>query len=353
MDARRENLSRREPGAWRRFAHIRIAEAAARLAGVVRRTPIVAIERRTSDDPRIELRAKLECRQETGSFKARGAWNQISQLSPAERRAGVVCASSGNHGKALAWAAQRAGVPATIVMPANAYPNKIQACRDHGAEVVLAPTREQADVECATRVKAGWTLVHPYDSERTIQGAGTVGLEIAEQWPEVDVVVVPVGGGGLVSGTSLALRQTLGDRVFIVGAEPKGAPSLTRGLAAGKPELLEKIESKVQGLTPLYSGQINIDIARAAVDAVVLFDDEAAFAGQKRLVAQGEVAEPAGAAAVGLVLAGLLPARILEGRSASRPLRVVAVVSGGNPDPTQLESVRAEVEREKTSPAAR
>ncbi len=109
----------------------------------------------------------------------------------------------------------------------------------------------------------------------------------------------------------------------------------------------------MQGLTPLYSGQINIDIARAAVDAVVLFDDEAAFAGQKRLVAQGEVAEPAGAAAVGLVLAGLLPARILEGRSASRPLRVVAVVSGGNPDPTQLESVRAEVEREKTSPAAR
>jgi len=197
------------------------------------------------------------------------------------------------------------------------------------------------------------TLVHPYDAERTIQGAGTVGLEIAEQWPEVDVVVVPVGGGGLVSGTSLALRQSLGDRVFIVGAEPKGAPSLTRGLAAGKPAMLEKIESKVQGLTPLYSGQINIDIARAAVDEVVLFEDEAAFAGQKRLVEQGEVAEPAGAAAVGLVLAGLLPPRILEGRSASKPLRVVCVVSGGNPDPAQLESVRVEVEREKSSPAAR
>jgi threonine dehydratase len=343
----------REPGAWKRFAHVRVDEAAERILGVVRRTPLVPIERRASDDARIEVRAKLECRQETGSFKARGAWNQISQLSPEARRAGVVCASSGNHGKALAWAAQRAGVPATIVMPANAYPNKIRACREHGAEVVLAPTREQADVECAQRVAAGRTLVHPYDSERTIQGAGTVGLEIAQDWPEVEVVVVPVGGGGLVTGTSLGLRQALGDRVRVVGAEPRGAPSLTRGLEAGKPVVLGKIESQVQGLTPLYSGQVNIDVARAAVDAVVLFDDEAAFLGQKRLVAQGETVEPAGAAALGAVLAGLLPPSYLEGRSASRPLRVAVVVSGGNPDPAQLESVRAEIEREKSAPAAR
>src|ERR1043166_3238932 len=135
----------RENGAWRRFAHIRIDEAAARLEGVVKKTPLVPIERRARDDERIELRAKLECRQETGSFKARGAWNQVSQLTPAERRAGIVTASSGNHGKALAWAARRAGVPATIVMPANAYPNKIAACREFGAEVVLAPTRDLAD----------------------------------------------------------------------------------------------------------------------------------------------------------------------------------------------------------------
>lgn len=333
----------REPGAAKRFDRIRIGEAAERLRGVVRRTPLLRLERRANDDPRIELRAKLECRQETGSFKARGAWNQVSQLSEAERRAGVVCASSGNHGKALAWASQRAGVPATIVMPANAYPNKIQACRELGAEVVLAPTREQADVECEARVKAGKTLVHPYDSEKTIQGAGTVGLEIAEEWPEVDVVVVPVGGGGLISGTALGLRSLLGDRVRVVGAEPKGAPSLARGLEAGKPVVLEKIESRVQGLTPLYSGRINIEIARAAVDAVVLFDDEVAFVGQKRLLAEGEVAEPAGSAAIGVVLAGLLPARFLEGRSASMPLRVAAVVSGGNPDPSQLAAVRAEL----------
>jgi threonine dehydratase len=133
--------------AWRDFDSIRIADAARRVAGVVRRTPLVRLDLAEAVDPRVELRFKLENRQETGSFKARGAWNQVSQLTPAERAAGVVCPSSGNHGKALAWAAERAGVPATIVMPANAYPNKIQACRDLGAQVVLSSTRELADEE--------------------------------------------------------------------------------------------------------------------------------------------------------------------------------------------------------------
>lgn len=333
---------------WKRFDSIRIEEARARLEGVVRRTPLVPIR----SAPAIELRAKLENRQETGSFKARGAWNQVSQLDAAARRAGVVCPSSGNHGKALAWAARRAGVPATIVMPANAYPNKIEACRSLGAEVVLAPTREAADEECAKLVARGWTLVHPYDAERTIQGAGTVGLEIADEWPEVDVVVVPVGGGGLLSGVSLALRQSLGDRVKIVGAEPRGAPSLTRGLEAGRPVVLPAIESRVQGLTPLYSGQQNIDICSATIDRVVLFEDEVAFAAQKMLVEMGEIVEPAGAAAAGLVLAELLPPEICES-PANRPLRVAVVVSGGNPDPAQLASVQAEIARESTAPAAK
>jgi len=338
---------------WKRFDAIAIAEARDRLAGVVRRTPLVPIELEAGPDRPIELRAKLENRQETGSFKARGAWNQVSQLDAASRRAGVVCPSSGNHGKALAWAAQRAGVPATIVMPANAYPNKIEACRGFGAQVVLAPTREGADEACARLVAQGWTLVHPYDAERTIQGAGTVGLEIAEQWPEVDVVVVPVGGGGLISGVSLALRQALGERVRIVGAEPRGAASLTRALEAGRPVVLPSIESRVQGLTPLYSGQRNVDICRAAVDAVVLFEDDVAFAAQKRIVALGEVVEPAGAAAAGLVFAGLLPAEILGAGAEGHPLRVAVVVSGGNPDPAQLASVQAEIARDRAAPVIR
>jgi threonine dehydratase len=327
---------------WQRFDSIRIADAAERVKGVVTRTPLVPLD---GGDPRIELRGKMENRQVTGSFKARGAWNQISQLTSDQKRAGVVCASSGNHGKALAWAAQRAGVPAVIVMPQNAYPNKIQACRDAGAEVVLAETREKADQACADLVAAGRTLVHPYDAERTIQGAGTVGLEIAQDWSDVEVVIVCVGGGGLISGSSLALRQTLGRAVTILGAEPAGAPSLTRGIAQGSPVHLADITSRVQGLTPAYSGQINVDICRLTLDGIVLLSDDEIFAAQARLVGAGEVVEPAGSAAVAVVASRKLPAQLLEGRSARNPLRVAAVVSGGNPDPAQLESVRASVAR--------
>ncbi len=332
---------------WTRYDHIRIDEAAARVRGVVKRTPLVALD---AGDPRVELRGKMENRQETGSFKARGAWNQVGQLDASQKKAGVVCASSGNHGKALAWAAQRAGVPATIVMPKNAYANKVQACRDHGATVVLAEDRESADRECAARVASGMTLVHPYDAERTIQGAGTVGLEIAEDWPSVEVVVVCVGGGGLVSGTSLALRRKLGRKVKIYGAEPEGSPSLTRGIAAGAPVHLATITSKVQGLTPTYSGQINVDVCSSTLDGTILLADELIFAGQKRLVAVGEVVEPAGAAAFAAVVARKLPAELFAGRTNKDPLRVAVVVSGGNPDPAQLESVRAEVARERMMP---
>ncbi|MFN0242743.1 MAG: threonine/serine dehydratase [Planctomycetota bacterium] len=331
--------------AWKKFDSLRIADAAERVRGVVRRTPLQALD---ALDPRIELRAKLENRQEIGAFKARGAWNQVAQLTPAERKAGVVCTSSGNHGKALAWAAHKAGVRATIVMPKNAYPNKIQACRDFGAEVVLSETRDAAEDECAQRVARGATLVHPYDALRTIQGAGTVGLEIAEDWPEVDVVIVPVGGGGLVSGVSLAIRQTLGARPKVFGAEPRGAPSLSRALAAGKPVMLESIDSKVQGLTPPYSGQANVDVCETTLDGVVLLDDAEIFDAQRFLVAHGETVEPAGSAALALVLSKKLPVELFAGRSASNRLKVAVVVSGGNPDPAQLEAVKAEVARART-----
>jgi threonine dehydratase len=164
------------------LSRIDVAAAARRLQGVVRRTPLQPFPTR---EPRIELRLKLECLQETNSFKARGAWNQIVQLTPAQRAAGVVATSSGNHGRAVAWAARRAGVKAAILMPQNTYPNKIEACRAAGAEVVLFPEREGAERECARRVAAGAVLVHPFKAARTFEGAGTVGLAIAEDWPEV------------------------------------------------------------------------------------------------------------------------------------------------------------------------
>lgn len=292
--------------------------------------------------PAIELRLKLECLQETGSFKSRGAWNQLSLLEPERREAGVIATSSGNHGRALAWAAERAGVRATIVMPKDAYPNKIQACRDHGAEVVLGEDRPHAEAICRERVEAGASLIHPYDDDRTIEGAGTVGLEIAEDWPEVECVVIPVGGGGLIAGSSLAIRRRLGQAVRILGAEPSGAPTLARALEAGAPVPMTEITTGVQGLCPLSSGVRNTAIAMETVDNVLELEDELIFAAQARLVNDGDwVVEPAGAATSAAVFGGRVPADLLEGRSPSNPLRVAAVVSGGNPDPAQLESLRS------------
>lgn len=310
--------------------------AARRLEGVVRRTPLAPF---SVEDERVELRLKLECEQETGAFKARGAWNNISLLSEAEREAGVVATSSGNHGRALAWAAERAGVRATIFMPANSYPNKIQACRDHGAEVVLTETRQEAEARCAERVAAGAVLVHPYDARGTVEGAGTTGLEIAREWPEVEVVAIPVGGGGLLAGSSLAIRRTLGDAVRIFGVEPAGSPNMTLGLEAGRPVAVNPITTRVQGLCPLDAGELNVRIALECVDGVFTLEDDEIYAAQRILVRSGHTVEPAGAAAFAWVRGGL-PAALLEGRTPANPLRVAVVISGGNADPAQLEELR-------------
>lgn len=309
-------------------------DAASRIAGVVRRTPLEATGLGGSTH---DVRLKLECLQETGSFKARGAWNQLSQLDAAQRAAGVVTTSSGNHGRALAWAAARAGVPATICMPADAYPNKIAACRELGAEVVLGETRMRTDELCAELEASGKTLVHPYDALRTLEGAGTVGLEIAEDWPDVEAVVLPIGGGGLISGSSLALRDLLGDRVKIIGVEPAGAPTMTRALDAGAPVDLPEITTDVQGLCPPNVGELNRQITARNVDAVVLVDDAHVFAAQAELVNDlGHVVEPAGAATLAAWRAGLLDAHLGDAHA------VALVVSGGNPAPEQLAAIRSQ-----------
>ena len=209
-----------------------------------------------------------------------------------------------------------------------------------------APDRREAEALCAERVAAGSTLVHPYDAARTVQGAGTVGLEIVEDWPEVEVVIVPVGGGGLIAGTSLAVRQALGDSVFVLGVEPAGAPTLTRALERGAPVALERITTCVQGLCPLAAGELNTAICRETVNAVVTLEDEEILEAQRALVLRGGwCVEPAGAAAAAAVLARRLPEELLEGRGPSRPVRIAAVVSGGNPDPEQLARLREAAER--------
>lgn len=321
-------------------------EAAARIAPHVMRTPLLRLP---CNDPRIDLRGKMENRQVTGSFKARGACNNIACLTEEARAGGVVASSSGNHGRALAWAAGVAGVPATIVMPQNAYPNKIEACRAEGAEVVLAEDRLDADVVTARIAAEGRTLIHPYDLLGTIEGAGTVGWELAQDWPDVEVVLVCVGGGGLSSGTSLALRRALGDSVRIYGVEPIGSPSMREGLAAGEPVVLKEITTEVQGLCPPSSGALNIAICSATLDGVFTPDDATILAAQRRLVNDepgwgAEVVEPAGACAYSAVLADMLPAELLANRTRENPVRVAVTISGGNPDPAQLAGMRADEE---------
>lgn len=319
------------------FDAIDFQAARRRCSGAVIETDLVPWELGVEG---IELRLKLENRQVAGAFKARGAWNNMQRLSPEQRRAGVVCTSSGNHGKALAWAADKAGVAATIVMPDDAYPNKIAACREAGATVHLAPGRMAAEELCAELVAGGLVLVHPYNMEGTIEGAGTVGLEIAEQWPEVECVLIPVGGGGLAAGVSLALRRHLGWDLAIYGVEPVGAPSMSRGLEAGAPVTLEQISTKVQGLCPPDSGALNISILGCTLDRMLTLPDAPIFAAQKLLAQSGETVEVAGAATLALAM----DFKALEElkRNQDHPLRVAAIVSGGNPDPAQFAALLGE-----------
>jgi len=308
-------------------------ETAKRISGAVNRTPLLPWG---VPDNRIELRLKLECLQETGSFKARGAVNQISLMSEGEREAGVVACSSGNHGRALAWASRKAGVDASIFLPADAYPNKIDAIRAEGAKAVVCPTRQLAEEACSEAVSRGATLVHPYDSWRTIEGASTVGVEIGEDWPEVDCVVVPVGGGGLASGVLLGLEAACGRPVPIVGVEPRGARGMAMSINAGEPIVLGEINTDVQGLCPLVGGKRNWEILSTGEVYMESLTDDPIFETQRDLQSKADwPVEPAGAAAVAWVLSGGPSKLNLFPSSEEGVLRVAAIVSGGNSEQPQ------------------
>lgn len=216
-------------------------------------------------------------------------------------------------------------------MPAETYPSKIEGCRAHGAEVRLFPTRPEAEAACEALANDGAQRVHGYDAERTIEGAGTVGYEIAQQSEPADFVLIPIGGGGLSSGTSLALRRAWGDAPEVWGVEPEGAAGMRLGIEAGRSVPLPEIRSKVQGLLSPYAGERNVQINRATLNGVRTLSDERIAEGAERLMAAGEVVEPAGAAAYAALWE---PGNdILERartRTASNPLTAIVIVSGGN-----------------------
>jgi threonine dehydratase len=303
------------------------------VAPVLHRTPLLS-SRGLGERIGAPAFFKAENLQRTGSFKPRGAVYAVSCLSPAQRAAGIVTMSAGNAAQAIAFAASTAHVKVTVAMPETAPKTKVDATRGYGAEVVFAPdvTKLIALVQ-DIQGRSGAYFLHPYDDAAMIAGHGTCALEIIEDLPDADLFVVGVGGGGLIAGIAVAVAaKRPGARV--VGVEPSGAPTMRRALDAGEPVRLERVNTIADGLAAPIAGTIPFEIVRRLVSDVVLVDDDVIAEGVRFLATRAKlVAEPAGAAATGALLAGTVKARAGE--------RVVAIVSGGNVDLERLRQVFA------------
>lgn len=221
-----------------------------------------------------EVTIKLELLQHTGSFKARGALNNLLALDEAQRKQGVVAVSAGNHAIAVAWAAQLTGVHAKVVMFKGANPLRVEKARNFGAEVVIAESAADAFARAAQiQGDEGRALVHPFEGKTTALGTATVGLEFVQQAPDLDAIIVPVGGGGLIAGMSAAIKQAKPEcQVF--GVEPEGADSMSRSFAAGAPQRLERIQTIADSLGAPMALPYSFDLCRRFVDEIVLISDD-------------------------------------------------------------------------------
>jgi threonine dehydratase len=270
---------------------------------------------------------KCEQLQAVGAFKIRGAYNAVARVAAEGRAAGVVTQSSGNHGQAMAFAARAFGLRAVVVMPSSTPRIKVDGVRHHGGEVVFAgATRSLEQLLRAEEIAAeeGLVMVPPFDHPDVVAGQGTCGLEIVEQRPDADTILVPVSGGGLLAGICLAV-EALAPRVRVVGVEPAGAAKLSAALAAGAPQTLERTDSIADGLLTRSIGTLTFRILRRVVrEALQVTEDEIKAAVRFLHHEAGVSAEPSGAVAV---------AALLAGRVASTGGPIVAVVSGGNVDP--------------------
>jgi threonine dehydratase len=305
--------------------------ARGRLASMLWRTPLFS-SRTLGQMTGTALRLKAENLQRTGSFKARGALNAVLLLSPVQKAQGVVTFSAGNHGQALAYAATSVGVRCTVFMAQNAVPAKVEAIRGYGAEIRFgANIGEAFEAMEMFRAETGATFVSPFADPAVIAGQGTVGLEILDVWPEVEQIVVPIGGGGLISGIALAAKALRPD-LRIVGVEPEGSTAVLQGLRAGQPVRIERNETIADGLSAPFSAELPLAIiAREVDDVVTLSDDEIAEALKLILTRTKLLVEPAGAAGVAALLTG--KAGVPHGAN------TVAVLSGGNIGPERLKAL--------------
>ena len=303
-----------------------VVSARARLAGAVVVTPC------TESIPLSELTgSRIYCKREylqrTGSFKERGARNALAQLTPDEAKRGVIAASAGNHALGLAWHGRALGVPVTVVMPRFAPLVKVSQCRRYGANIVLhGDTFEEARSHADEQARANnLVYIHPFDDLRVMAGQGTLALEILEQVPDVEAVIVPVGGGGLIAGMAVVLRALKPD-VLIIGVEPENAACFSAGLAAGEPVRVNTRFTLADGLSVARAGANTLSVASALVDRIVTVREDALALAILRLAEMEKaVVEGAGAAPLAALLNGCLPE--LAGK------RVVLPLTGGNIDP--------------------
>jgi threonine dehydratase len=307
--------------------------ARARMTPHVYHTPLVT-SRILSERTGVDVRLKAELFQRTGSYKIRGPLNKFTFLSDEQKRRGVICSSAGNHAQGVALAAKIHGIHAVVCMAANATPSKVEATRGYGAEVVLHGSIWDEANERAKELVAEreYTYIHPFDDEQLIMGQGTVGLEIVRDWPDVDVIVVPIGGGGLISGIAMAAKAHNAN-IRVVGVESSGAPGMKRSVDEGGLVTLDRVDCIIDGLRVKRVGEKTFEIVRQFVDEIVTLPDEQIFDAvvwtmhHAKLVPEGAAAAPVGALLHGLV-------------KAPAGSKVVCVLSGGNVNLDQLRGLK-------------
>lgn len=299
------------------------------LAKVIRTTNLIPASRL---NPEADIWLKPECLQLTGSFKVRGAYYRISQLTAEEKQRGVVACSAGNHAQGVALGATHAGVKSIICLPEGAPISKVEATRRYGAEICLVPGVYDDAYKRALELRDehGYTFVHPFDDEDVIAGQGTIGLELLDQLPDVDVVVVPIGGGGLASGIVFAIKS-LNPRVEVWGVQAAGAPSMFNSIRGKSVVALDSVNTIADGISVKKPGVLTYDLCSRLLDGVVTVTEDEICAAILALIEQQKmVAEGAGAVSVAAAMFGKVP---VKGRKA------ICVVSGGNVDVTILNRV--------------
>ena len=313
-------------------SHDRMVAAREVIRGRLHYTPVMS-SAYLSDRVGAPVHLKLELFQKTGSFKPRGVLNRLANMSDEERRRGLITLSAGTHAQAVAWAAREYGVRATVVMPSRATQAKVDATRGYGG-AVLQTDGDLLATALELQRERDLTLVHPFDCPFVIAGQGTLGLEVVEQVPDVETVVVGVGGGGLIAGVAAAVKATR-PNARVIGVEPVGAAGMTESLRRGEPVRLDRLDTIADGLAAPFAGRLNYLHVRELVDDMVLVTDDEIIAAIPVLMERCKVMpEPAGAAAVAALLAGKVT--LASGST------TVAVVSGGNIDRLRLRQLLAD-----------